>query len=189
MSTTVWDDPVEEPIVTTAQIVEALLVLRDQTLAKLKRAFRDPILAEDAWQDAIALLLDEHQKNPKHFANLRPLWSYFSKVSFHAALKERRWQGKLALGLAVSAEESCDRCSEGSRFQARFLQPDQAVLLRQLEAVLEHLTPREQDALELFLNGREGRAMSAAERSQRSRMLQRLRELLFQPDSVIRCQP
>lgn len=178
MSASVWDDPVEVPIVSSAQIVEALLALRDQTLAKLKRAFRDPIIAEDAWQDAIVLLLDEHQRKPKYFASRRPLRSYFSKVSFHTALKERRRQAKLALGLEVPVEESCDRCSEGSRFQTRFLQPDQAVLLRQLAAALEQLTPREQEALELFLNGREDRAMSATERRQRSRMLERLRELL-----------
>lgn len=187
MSAAVWDDPVGEPIVTTTQIVEALLALRDQTLAKLKRAFHDPILAEDAWQDAIALLIKEHQKNPKYFASWRPLWSYFSRVSFHAALRERQQQVKLALGHEVAVEESCDRSSEGSRFQARLLQPDEAAELRALAAVLEQLTPLEQEALELFLSGRNGRARSSSEQKQRRRMIKRLRGLLVRAGFRERC--
>lgn len=168
----------EFPIVSREQLAAAWGWLFNTMRQHSRRLFGDQSWSEDVVQETLLCLWRDLAQNSLSFAGRAQLLGWLRTAQVRQGLKAKGAGADYVPGSCTDDSEYFDALPGRERFQGRIAPTDELARLREISAVVEQLSPMERASFERFMGNSSRSKMTTTERSQRRRMLVRLRQLL-----------
>lgn len=168
----------ERLIASDEELLKASMALREKVLARFRRLYPDPSLADDAWFEATKRLWAEHRRQPMSFRGRLPLQAWLYKATTHIGKEELRRRQRIRLLSDRACEDDSEYEPSAYPFQARLPSPEQTMALHDVAKVLKKLSPKNQETLAWYLNIDDDKPLSDTQRSRLRRLRQTLRSML-----------